>query len=438
MYYICIMQYKQLPPRNEEAEQAVLGSMLFSREAIDIVSYKLRAEDFSVNSHKVIFNAILDLDRKNHTADILTTVEELRRQGNLEKTGGASYIAGLTNVIPSITNIEYYADVVLDSSVRRSLFYMAHQTLADVFDESLEYRKLVEKIEGELFKLMVAKQSQQCRVLKDIVPKVVEDIEKRVKTKNAIIGVPSGFSELDYMTCGFQPSDYIVIGARPSVGKTALALSMVSHISIKKQIPAAFFSLEMPDVSLVMRMLAGEARVDSKKIKTGFLRSSDFVSLISAAGAMYEAPLYIVNTPNIRFAELRTQARRLRTHEKVEIIFIDYMTLITPENTKLQTYEQYTEVSKSLKNLARELEIPIVVLSQLGRGTQEKDPKLSDIRASGGIEQDADLVVFLMRERNATKAKLRIEKQRNGETGDLEIAFLPQYMKFENLLQEEK
>ena len=377
---------KKLPPKNEEAEQAVLGSMLFSREAIDTASRELRAEDFSKNSHKIIFNTILDLDKKNLAADILTTVEELRRHVNLENAGGASYIAGLTSTVPASANIEYYTQLVLDRSVRRVLFYLAHQILADIFDETLDYRDLMEKIERQLFELRAAKQSQQYRSLKNIVPKVIEDIESRVKSKNAITGIPSGFSELDDLTFGFQRSDYIVIGARPSVGKTALALSMVLHISVKKHIPSAFFSLEMSDTSLVMRMFAGEARVDSKKIRSGFLHSNDFASLVKAAGALYEAPLYIVNTPNIGFSELRAQARRLRAHEKIEIIFIDYMTLITPDNDKKQVYEQYNEVSKSLKNLARELEIPIVVLSQLGRGTQEKDPKLSDIRASGGIE----------------------------------------------------
>ena len=427
---------KRLPPRNEEAERIVLGSMLSSREAIDTVTQILSTEDFSNNAHKIIFSTILELDKKNHTADILTVIEELGRIKQLEKAGGNSYIAALTNILSSSANIEYYAQIVLDRSVRRTLLNIINCAFADIFDDSIDYRLLVDKIEKQIFELKLNKQSYGYKNLKDIVPKVIKEIDNRVKAKNAVTGIPSGFLLLDEMTSGFQRSDYIVIGARPSVGKTALVLSMALHISAKKNIPAAFFSLEMSDMSLVMRMLAGESRVDHRKIKTGLLKSSDYSELLEAAETLYDMPLYIIDTPNMRIQDLRTQARRLRSREKVEIIFIDYMTLVTPENSKQQTYDQYNEVSKNLKSLARDLEIPIIVLSQLGRKTHTNNPNLSDIRAAGGIEQDADLVIFLIREKGATTAKLRIEKQRNGETGDVEIAFLPQYMKFENLSRE--
>jgi replicative DNA helicase len=381
----------------------------------------------------LIFQAILQLDKENHNADIITVVEELRRTGGLDQAGGAAYVASLTDVVPSSSNVDFYAKIVLDRSIRRSLFTISRQIMADVFDESAEYRVILEQIQQKIYALSENKQSHSYKSLKKIVPRVVDELEKRLKSKSAVTGVASGFIGLDNMTSGFQRSDYIVIGARPSVGKTALALSMAVHISVKNRIPAAFFSLEMSDVSLGMRILAGESRIDSKKLKLGLLSQKEYPGIYQAANSLYEAPLYIVDSPNMRLLDLRTQARRLRTHEKVEIIFIDYMTLVTPENAKLQTFDQYAEVSKSLKSLARELDIPIVVLSQLGRGTQGEDPKLSDIRASGGIEQDADLVIFLMRKKGSTEAKLRIEKQRNGETGDVDIVFLPQYMKFENL-----
>jgi replicative DNA helicase len=380
-----------------------------------------------------VFKSILQLDKENHNADIITVVEELRRNGELDQAGGPAYVASLTNVVPSSSNVDYYAKIVLDRSVRRSLFTIARQIMGDIFDESVEYRTILEQIQQKIYELSENKQSHSYKSLKKIVPELLDELEKRMKSKNSITGVASGFTELDVMTSGFQRSDYIVIGARPSVGKTALAISMAVHISVKNHIPAAFFSLEMPDISLGLRMLSGESKVDSKKIKLGLLSPKDYPNIYQAANSLYEAPLYIVDSPNMRILDLRTQARRLRTHEKVEIIFIDYMTLVTPENTKLQTFDQYADVSKSLKSLARELNIPIVVLSQLGRGTKGEDPKLSDIRASGGIEQDADLVLFLIRKKGETEAKIRIEKQRNGETGDVDIVYLPHFTKFENL-----
>jgi replicative DNA helicase len=318
--------------------------------------------------------------------------------------------------------------------VRRSPLTIANQIIADIYDETIEHRTILEQVQQKIFDLTENNQTHPYRKLDKIVPELIEEIEAQVKSGKMITGIPSGFYQLDNMTFGFQPSDYIVIGARPSVGKTALALTMASHIAVKKKIPAAFFSLEMSDRSLVRRLLSGESKIDSENIRIGKLKASDYAKMIEGASHLYEAPLYIVDSPNMKLLDLRAQARRLRMQEKVEIIFIDYMTLVTPENTKLQTFDQFAEVSKAIKSLARELDIPIVVLSQLNRDVKgDKEPELSNIRASGAIEQDADLVLLLRRQKDATEAKIDVAKHRNGKTGLVEIVYLPQYTRFENL-----
>jgi replicative DNA helicase len=427
----------KIPPHDDEAERATLGALMISGDAITTALQYLRPDNFYSGANKRIYQAIIDLFNQGHRADILTVTEALRQTGELENSGGPAYVASLPDVVPSASNIGYYAQIVRDRSVRRTLFDIAGQIVADVFDETTDYRTILEQIQQKIFGLTENNQPRSYKTLKAIVPEVVKEIEEQVKSGNSLTGVPTGFGRLDDMTGGFQRSDFIVIGARPSVGKTALALSMASYISVKKKIPSAFFSLEMPDKALVRRMLAGESRIDAKRLKTGFLKNSEFPKIGEAAGLLYEAPFYVVDSPNMRLLDLRAQARRLRIQEKVEIIFIDYMTLVTPENTKLQTFDQFAEVSKSLKSLARELDIPIVVLSQLNRSIKENEPDLSNIRASGAIEQDADVVIFLEREKGATKAKLNIAKQRNGETGKIDIVFLPQYTKFENLERED-
>jgi replicative DNA helicase len=428
----------KIPPHDDEAERATLGSLLLNNNTIDTALQYLRPDNFYSGANKRIYRVIIELFNQGHNSDIITVKDKLTQTGELDQSGGASYVASLTNEVPSPANIEYYAKIVLDRSIRRTLFYTAHQIITDIFNESIEYRSLLEQVQQKLFELIDNSQALSSKVLKDIVPLVIDELVERAKSGGTITGIPSGFEKLDDMTSGFQPSDFIIIGARPSIGKTALALSMAAHISVKNHIPAAFFSLEMTDAALVRRLLAGEARVDAKRIKTGILKTSDFHKLVEGAAVLYEAPLHIIASPNMPLLDLRAQARRLRLQHKVEIIFIDYLTLISPEkeNKYLQPFDQFAAISKSLKSLARELNIPIVVLSQLNRDTKEKEPQLSNIRASGAIEQDADLVIFLEREKGATDAKLNIAKQRDGETGKIDIVFMPEYTRFENLEKE--
>lgn len=435
---------ERIPPHNEEAEQATLGALLLDDDAISVVLRFLRPEDFYVNANRRIFGAILSLFNKGQKADILTTVDELRSSGELELAGGPAYIASLTSVVPTSANVEYYARMVQDGSVRRHLLKISAEITARSYDDSTESRMVVEEAQRAIFDITDNRQTLTFKSAKEIIPKTIEAIEKLYNTKDAYTGVPSGLVDLDAMTSGFQRSELIIIGARPSVGKTALALTMAANTSIHHKIPTAFFTLEMSDMALMQRLIASEARIGSEYIRTGLLKPSDFHSLMEAAGRIYEAPLYIVDMPNMKLLDLRAQARRLRAQQKIEIIFVDYLTLISSENYDIPRHEQIAEVSRSLKALARELDIPVVALSQVRRDAEGKRPTLSDLRESGSIEQDADLVIFLHRERGETERKgederqkvipteLIVAKQRNGPVGTVDIIFLPSYTKFES------
>jgi replicative DNA helicase len=434
----------RVPPHNDEAEQATLGALLLDDDAISVAIRYLRPDDFYSNANRRVYHAILNLFNKGRKADIITVIEELRQEGELDSSGGPAYVASLTNVVPTSANVDYYAHIVQDCSVRRSLLRIAGDISARSFDESNESRLVVEEAQRQIFELTDNRQTLTFKSAKEIIPKTIEAIEKLYNTKEAYSGVPSGFSDLDAMTSGFQRSELIIIGARPSVGKTALALTMAANSAIHNKTSTAFFTLEMSDMALMQRLIASEARINSENIRTGLLKPSDFHSLMEAAGRIYDAPLYIVDMPNMKLLDLRAQARRLRAQQKVEIIFVDYLTLISSENYQLPRHEQIAEISRSLKSLARELDIPVVALSQVRRDAEGKRPTLSDLRESGSIEQDADLVMFLHREREterkgeserskAIPTELIIAKQRNGPVGTVDIVFLPSYTKFESL-----
>lgn len=434
----------RIPPHNDEAEQATLGALLLDEDAIGTAIRYLRPDDLYSNANRRVYQAILSLFNQGRKADIITVIEQLRQDGELDSAGGPAYVASLTNVVPTSANVDYYARIVQDASIRRSLLRISAEINARSFDESVESRLIVEEAQRKIFDLTDNRQTLTFKSAKDIIPKTIEAIERLYNTKDAFTGIPSGLSDLDAMTSGFQKSELIIIGARPSVGKTALALSLAAHTSIKEKIPTAFFTLEMSDMALMQRLISSEARIESEKIRTGLLKPSDFHSLIEAAGRIYEAPLYIVDMPNMKLLDLRAQARRLRAQQKVEIIFIDYLTLVSSENYQLPRHEQIAEISRSLKSLARELDIPVVALSQVRRDAEGKRPSLSDIRESGSIEQDADLVMFLHRERESEKradgerskavpTELIIAKQRNGPVGTVDIVFLPSYTRFESL-----
>ncbi|GHU81119.1 replicative DNA helicase [Spirochaetia bacterium] len=438
----------KIPPHNDEAEQATLGAMLMDNDAIDIALQYLGPEDFYSNANRRVFEAVRNLyNQGRQRADIITVVAELRQAGELDGAGGPAYVASLTNVVPSSANIDYYAKIVQDCSLRRALLRISGGVSARSFDESIEARVVLEETQQQIFELSDDRQVVSFKSVKDIIPKAIDRIEKLYGSKEAYTGIPSGFDALDSLTSGFQASELIIIGARPSVGKTALALTMAGHISIVKKIPTAFFSLEMSDMALVLRLISAEANIESEKIRAGLLKPQDFHSLMTAAGKIYDAPLYIVDMPSMKLLDLRSQARRLRSQQKVEIIFIDYLTLISSDNNQPPRHEQVAEISRSLKSLARELDIPIVVLSQVRRDAEGRPPALSDLRESGSIEQDADLVMFLHRKRESDQRSAKeqednttdliIAKQRNGPVGNLKIAFVPKFAKFAPLTREQ-
>ncbi len=431
----------KVPPHNLEAEQATLGALLLDADAVGTVIRYLRPDNFYSLQNQKIFQAIISLFNNGQRVDLITLTEELRQQGLLAQAGGPGYVASLTDTVPTSANVEYYAKVVLEHSMRRSLLVISNKIIADAHDDSTESRAVLEEAQKRIFELTDANQHATFKTPKDMIPLAIASIEKLYHTKNAFTGVPSGLIELDQMTSGFQKSELVIIGARPSVGKTALALSMVAHVSIKEKIPAAFFSLEMSDMQLMVRLISQESHIASEKIRTGLLKMSDFQSIQDAAGRIYDSPLYVVDMPNMKLLDLRAMARRLRAQHGVEIIFVDYLTLITSENTLIPRHEQIAEISRSLKSLARELNIPVVALSQVRRDAEGKKPTLADLRESGSIEQDADVVMFLHRERvgsnkgdqdgeQAIDTELIVAKQRNGPIGDIEILFLPRYTKF--------
>ena len=428
----------KVPPHNAEAEQAVLGALLLDwNAATDIVTI-LRTDRFYSLQNQIIYQAMVSLLQQNIKGDTLTVINQLTKDGSLEKAGGAAYIADLTGKVPTSANIEYYADIVLDYAYRRDLIKIASEMHASSFDETHESIELIEEAEQKIFALSQRNETTKIRSINDVLAETIELIDKRYKSRNQFTGVPSGFSKLDTMTSGFQNSEFIVIGARPSIGKTALALSMMEYIAVDQQIPCGFFSLEMSYELIGQRLLSQVSRIPGNKLRSGFLQMQDFQRLQDAAGRCYNAPLFIIDTPNMKLLDIRAMARRLVANQGVKIIFIDYIGLIVTEDRSAPVFEQVAEISKSLKALARELTIPIVALSQVSRDAEGNEPTLAQIRGSGAVEQDADVVIFIHRDRKrddpyeVQEAKLIVAKQRNGATGTVEMMFIPPCAKFEN------
>ncbi len=436
----------KIPPHNNDAEMATLGALLLDSEALSVVLKHLRSEDFYKLAHQKIFTAIIGLFNEGKGVDLLTLTDELRSEGALESAGGTAYVSSLTSVVPTSANVEYYAKIVQENSIRRLLLKIAGEMVSSAHDDSLDGRAVIEEAEKKIFAVTDSQQQGQYRVARDIVPDAISAIEQLYHRKESYTGVPTGFSELDNMTSGFQNSEFIILGARPSIGKTALALTMAANMAIKNKIPVGFFTLEMSEMALMNRLIASESRISSTNLRSGMLKPNDFHNLTEAAGRIYEAPLYIDDTPNMKLLDLRAQARRMLSKEGVKIIFVDYIGLIEPESkSNVPRHEQVAEISRSLKSLAREMDVPIVCLSQVGRQSEGKPPSLADLRESGSLEQDADVVMFLHREKDTGQSDgqssgpvniptdLIIAKQRNGPIGTVPIVFIPKYTRFENL-----
>lgn len=439
----------KIPPHNLDAEKATLGALLLDWSSINEVVQYLRKDNFYSQQNQLIYESLLNLFSKGTRGDLLTLIDDLTKSGNLEKAGGTAYITSLTDSVPTSANVDYYAKIVLDQSTRRNLIKISSEIKADSYDETKESRSILEDVEQKVFKLTDTNQTTKVMGMDEIIPKTINIIDARFKNKNAFSGIASGITKLDSMTSGFQKSEMIIVGARPSMGKTALAMSMMENIAINKKIPCGFFSLEMSADQIGQRLLSQVARIQGTKLKSGLLKFEDFKKLQDAAGECFNAPLYIVDTPNMKLLDLRAMARRMRVNQKVEIIFIDYIGLITPENTEAPLHEQQSMISKSLKSLARELEIPIVVLCQVARSAEGNEPGLAELRGSGSIEQDADMVMFIHGDRSRNKETnegynpvqdrtLIVAKQRNGPIGDVKVRFFSNYTKFENAADDDQ
>lgn len=442
----------KIPPNNLEAEKATLGACLMNTDALHTVTKILSPEDFYKNGNKKIYQAMLNLDQQNGSnVDILTVIQELKRLGELEASGGAAYVSSLTSEVPSTANVEYYAQIVQDNSVRRSLIQTSNEIIAGAFDDTVPTGAMLEDAERKIFDITEKQHTTEYKSISSMVHPIFNLIEYRKKSGSDCTGIPSGYPDLDSKTNGFQNSELIVIGARPSKGKTALALSMASNIASRYKKRVGFFSLETDGMALMQRLLAGEAKVNSRHIQSGFLSPREWSKLVSAGDLFYENfPMFICDTPNMRLIDLRTEARKLRAKEKVEIIFIDYIGLITSENKDQPRHEQVAEISRSLKQLARELKIPIVVLCQVKREVKDEKPSLSDLRESGSIEQDADVVLFLHDAKNdkenngeqdaaaGKEVDIIIGKNRNGPIGEAKLMFIPSYTRFEPMTREQQ
>jgi len=420
-----------------------LGALLLDPDAVPHVLRYLRPEDYYVNANKYVFSAIVALFEKGQKADLITLADEMRAQGTLDNAGGPAYIAKLTDAVPSSANVEYYAQIVRDGSVRRSVIKLSADIRQKAHDDGIETSLLLDELQEHIFEISQDRQSVTYKSVKEIVPETMKLIEKLSKSTSQYTGVPAGYPDLDSMTSGFHDSELIIIGARPSVGKTAFALNIAAHMALREKASVGFFSLEMPDVQLMNRLLASEARINSEKVRSGLIKPSDIQSLMDAASRLYEAPLYIVDVPNIKLLDLRSLARRMKSERDIQVLFIDYLTLVTHENSDLPRWEQISSISRSLKALARELRIPVVALSQLKREAEGKQPSMADLRESGSIEQDADVIMFLHRERESEKrmderspyipTELIVAKQRNGPVGMVNLLFFPTFTRFESL-----
>jgi len=433
---------EKVPPQNLEAEQSVLGATLIEREAIGKTIEVLRESDFYKESHREIYSAILDLFEKNEPVDLVTIAEELRSRGKLDQIGGPAYITALINSVPTAGNVEYYAKIVREKSTLRDLINAAIHIVAQGYESTEDVDVILDRAEQQLFDISQRRVSRSFVLLKDALKDSFEAIEELYARKEHVTGIPTGLKEFDIQTAGLQPSDLVIVAGRPSMGKTSFALSVALHVGIQLKIPVAIFSLEMANSQLVQRMLCSEARVDAYKLRTGYLSESDWPELTIAAGKLAEAPIFIDDTPGISALEVRAKARRLKSEQNLGLVIIDYLQLMGGRVGIENRQQEIADVSRSLKALARELHIPVMALSQLSRAPEQRSdrrPQLADLRESGAIEQDADLVALLLREEyyhptpeNKDKVDVIIAKQRHGPVGSFKLDFRKEYTRFEN------
>jgi replicative DNA helicase len=455
----------RIPPQSLEMEQATLGAMLIDRAAIETAGEILRPEDFYRDAHRQIFEAILSLAERDEPVDILTLQEALKLRGNLEQVGGAAYLAVLMDSTPAAARVEAYARVVEEKSILRRLLHAAGEIQGLAHAEYSEIQEVVDRAERSVFGVAQRRIGSYFTPMKPLVADVLERLEHRSENRDATTGLATPFDDFNYMTAGLQPGELIIVAARPSMGKTSLAMGMGQYAAVKLNKPVAVFSLEMSKEQLCMRMICSEAMVDASHLRTGFLQNAEWAKVGHACSRLADAPMFIDDTPDISALEMRAKCRRLKAEHGLSLIIVDYLQLMRSTHRVDNRTQEIGEIARSLKALAREMEVPVVALSQLSRAVETRKPPipmLSDLRESGSIEAEADLVVFIYREdyykrkeavsageeearkeqesrfgeTKVEKAELIIAKQRNGPTGTVDVAFLDRFTRFDNYVED--
>ena len=432
-----------VPPHNIEAEQAVLGCMLLDSDVIPTVTELIRSSDFYREDHREICEAIIDIVEKAGPVDIITVAEQLQQRGTLEKVGGIDYLASITSAVPTTANARHYAKIVEEKSLLRKLIKASQEIAGMSYEGAEEAEFVLDKAEKTIFDIIERRSTQGFTHIKDVLLETFNRLEELYNSKSPITGVPTGFTDLDMKTAGLQNSDLILIAARPGMGKTAMALNIAQYAAVQKHVPVALFNLEMSKDQLVNRMLCSEVMVDSHKMRTGKLDDEDWKKIARALGPLSEAPIYIDDTPGLTVMDIRAKCRRLKLEKKLGLVVIDYLQLMRGRGKTENRQQEVSEISRSLKILAKELNVPVVTMSQLSRGPESRTdhrPMLSDLRESGAIEQDADIVMFLYRDdyynpdsEKKNIAEVIIAKHRNGSTGTVYLKWFDKYTKFANL-----
>ncbi len=433
---------ERVPPQSVEAEMSVLGSMLIEREAMLRAVEFLTPQCFYREAHRRIFDAMSGLAERGEAVDLITVTEELRRRGELEDVGGVDYLTSLANAVPTAANVEYYARIVEEKALLRRLINAAGEIARQAYDAQEPADEILDRAENAIFEVAQRRRVQTYVPLREVLIAAYEHIERLLAQRGRITGVPTGFADLDSLTSGLHPSELVILAARPSQGKTAFCLNVACHAAVRHGVPVGVFSLEMAKEQLGLRMLCAEAHINSQRLRTGNLTEEDWPRLSRALSRLAEAPIFIDDTPNISLLELRAKARRLKAEHNVGLVVVDYLQLIHSRSRPENRQQEVSEISRSLKALARELQVPVLALSQLSRAVeqrQDKRPVLSDLRESGSLEQDADVVAFLYhgpdggqpQENNVVE--LIVAKQRNGPTGSVQLVFLKEVGRFVNL-----
>ena len=438
------MDIGKIPPHDIEAEQAILGSMLTDKDAVISSIEVLKPDAFYREDNKAIYSAILNLYSKNEPIDIITVKAELVEAGTFERVGGIEYLASLPDKVPTTANVERYIKIVEEKYMLRNLIQSANELISLGYDETGEVDNIFDMAEKKIFDLTQNKNTTGYSSIKDVLVESFAELEKLYNQKGSITGVSTGFADLDYKTSGLHGTELIIVAARPAMGKSAFAINLATNAAVQNKVPVAIFNLEMSKEQIGNRILCSEAMVDSNKVKTGQLEDQDWVKLASTLGVLSDAPIYIDDTPGITVMEIRAKCRKLKMEKNIGMVVIDYLQLIQGSGKRNSSREQeISEISRSLKILAKELDIPVIALSQLSRGVEsreDKRPMLSDLRESGAIEQDADIVIFLYRDdyynedsEEKNVAEVIMAKHRGGSTGTVKLAWMPSYTKFANL-----